>query len=75
VSPTTKKVKGVGATVRAGGYTWRATVRHLGGGGTDYARFNGSWLVTVYDHIPSGVYKKLRAELNRNVAIALGGDL
>lgn len=69
----TKKVRGIEVTIREGGFTWMARVRHLGGGGTDYFRFNGRWELRAYSGLPSKVYRKLRAEVREAVASALKG--
>lgn len=71
MNETTRKIKGIGATVRHNGWTYRATVRHLGGGGTVYERFNGVWQVWLYDSIPPAAYRALRKELNRWIKNAL----
>jgi hypothetical protein len=61
---TTEAVKGVVVEVRGAGFSWRATVRHLGGGGTDYEKFNGRWMPVFYDAIPRAVYRQLRTKLH-----------
>lgn len=72
MNETTKAVRGVGAEVRKVGFCWMGVVKHLGGGGTDYYKFNGRWVPTFQSDIPSAVYRALRAELRKNIATALG---
>lgn len=70
MKPIMRMIFGVTATIRADGFTWRATCRHLGGNGTVYERFNGRWEMLSVP--PRRVYRKLRAQLNRNIDIAAG---
>lgn len=69
---TTQMVRGITVEVRAEGFCWRATVRHLGGGGTEYAKYNGGWRACFQSSVPGAVYRKLRTEVRRAVAEALG---
>lgn len=72
VKRDTAAVKGVAAEVRAGGFTWKAVVRHLGGGGTDYYRFNGKREDWFQSDIPTPIYRKLRRAINPAIRVALG---
>jgi hypothetical protein len=67
---TTAAVTGTVVEVRIDGFSWRATVRHLGTGGADCERFNGRWVRVGYDRIPDAVYRKLRAEVRAAVSRA-----
>lgn len=67
----TTAVKGITVEIRGADFSWKATVHHLGGGGTEYAKFNGRWMRINYDSIPSGVYRRLRSEVNDAVRSAL----
>ena len=73
MNANTKAVRGVGVEIRANGYTWMARVNHLGGGGTDYFKFNGRWIMMVQGDIPGPVYRKLREGVREAVRIALSG--
>lgn len=64
---TTKRIKGVGAEVRGDGYTWKAVIDHLGGGGTRYYKFNGRWILVTWDRIPSKTYRHLRTKLREAI--------
>lgn len=68
----TKAIKGIGAEVRGESFSYRATLAHLGGGGTTYEKFNGRWNVVRPESVPSKTYRALRAKLNEAVRAALG---
>lgn len=71
MNETTKAVRGVGAEVRKAGFSWRAEVTHLGGGGTRYFKFNGRWIEMVSADMPQSVYRALRTALNESIKMAL----
>jgi hypothetical protein len=66
----TQAVKGVGAEIRMDGFSWKAVVSHLGGGGTRYFKFNGHWYEVVQSDMPSRVYRALRKVLRENIDMA-----
>lgn len=72
MNATTKAIRGIGVEIRAGGYCWKAVVKHLGGGGTDYFRFNGGWRPWFQSDIPAPIYRQLRKGVRAAVATALG---
>lgn len=59
----TEAVKGIAVEVRGDTWTYKAVVRHLGTGGTDYYRFDGRWILVLWDSIPKKTYRKLRSDL------------
>ena len=67
-----KKIKGIGAEVRGDSFSYRATVSHLGRGGTKYEKFNGRWLPIFFDSMPAKTYRALRAKLQEAIKSTLG---
>lgn len=63
----TKAIRGIAVEVRGDTGTFKAVVKHLGGGGTKYYRFEGRWILVLWDSIPSKTYRKLRAELREAI--------
>lgn len=64
----TQAVKGIAVEVRGDTWTYKAVVRHLGTGGTDYYRFDGRWILCLWASIPTKTYRALRAQVREAIA-------